>query len=215
MMRSWSVGERISCLSLFVTVLGTIAAWLVVPGVRERMSSIGNAREQTFAAPSTLDGGSDTDLSPSSADTVATSDVQPATAPQTVTRGVYSVTLDRCANTGAGVMCYGWIVNNTSDERRPRLATSKGGSSSTLVDENGIPHAALQCWLGGDSGYSWASERLEPGVRYLLNVKFDRRAIPIKRGQFVDLYIWDDVADTDPRRCRTFRFQNIVVQFDS
>ena len=192
---------RLSCATFVVTLLGVIAAWLVVPGISDRLpwSKKGEASEAPTAV-------------------TTTDNAAPITRtthkrrPISLAVGSYVVTLTSCRRGyDKKVMCRGLIGNDTDDYKSVRVYTNNAkGQFATLVDSAGVPRRSSHCWLAQDDGNWWAGDTIVPRARYAFAYEFSL-PIVVTRAQVVEIYFSDDAPAWRYDQIRRIRFENVPI----
>ena len=203
-----TLGDKIAGASLIVGILGTAAAWLVVPGVFSRE---GVQSEQMRAVMPPV---------PSNSPRQTYSPL--ASTQQSVKlTAQYTVQFSSCTrirarrndDQGSDVACTAFITNDAQEDGHPTLICQVVNEvpMATFVDSEGMTHRARRCALAGIESSYTNSVRLAPRVRYRIDVVYEDVARSVTRASLVEFRIGDQQRLFYPADKESVRFTDVPI----
>jgi len=191
--------DRIACLTAVLTFLGVIAAWLVVPGIAERLPWVARRTGK--------------DVAPAQSVISSKASVNAGTSkPQAYSTGRHTITLTSCRRDDDIVMCRGLIRNDTDLYQAPRLCCGLHISTvATLVDSGGMPRITGGCWVGHDHGYRWAAQCIPPRTSIAFAIKFPGVPESATHAQLVEFYFSEDEPKWRSEKMIRVAFHNVAI----
>lgn len=191
----------VSVVSLVVAILGTIAAWLAIPGLRA--------------------------CKPETPETVTTHSVEPpapanGTQPPreaesaTARSGVQSTLrfdVTKCKYERKWIRCEAEVTNLGDAERSLRLVCDDEQHKATFVDSRGLRYESKMCYIGGDLTNNEIVHVLEPNVRYAIWASFEFGSTrPKGKARLFQFYVREGGDPSSAAVLKPIRFRDVVVQ---
>ena len=202
-----TLGDKIAGASLIVGILGTAAAWLVVPGVFTREGVQSEQMRAVMPIPSNSARQISSPLS-------STQQSVKLTAQYTVQFG--SCTRNRAPRNndhGSDVTCTAFITNDAQEDGHATLICQVVNDvpMATFVDSEGVTYRARRCALAGIESSYTNSVRLASRVRYRIDVVYEDVASSVASASLVEFRIGDEQRLTYPIREESVRFTDVPI----